>query len=165
MAHRKGTLTRAEEMQQTLEAIFGALRVEWHPSYRMLLLVSRLKSLHQASTALAQAKQPLNPCPQASHLHVILQAEEMQQAPLQQAAAPGAPAVVLRGASFSWVPGQPAVLSDISLQAAAGQLVMVVGEVGSGKSSLLAGLLGELCTTAVSGAVIMQLSRLGTHQT
>lgn len=73
----------------------------------------------------------------------------MQQAPLQPAAAPGAPAVSLRGASFAWGADQPAVLSDISLQAAAGQLVMVVGEVGSGKSSLLAGILGELRTTAV----------------
>jgi len=38
----------------------------------------------------------------------------------------------------------PPVLHDISLEAIKGQLVMVVGAVGSGKSSLIAALLGEL---------------------
>lgn len=77
----------------------------------------------------------------------------MQQVPIHPAVMPGVPAVTLRGASFSWAPSVPEVLSDISLQVRAGQLVMVVGEVGSGKSSLLAGLLGELCTLKVSARV------------
>ncbi len=38
----------------------------------------------------------------------------------------------------------PPVLHDICLEAIKGQLVMVVGVVGSGKSSLIAALLGEL---------------------
>ncbi len=38
----------------------------------------------------------------------------------------------------------PPALHDISLEAIKGQLVMVVGVVGSGKSSLIAALLGEL---------------------
>ena len=59
------------------------------------------------------------------------QAEEMEQAALQPAAAPGEPAVVVRGGEFAWETGAPAILRDINLRATAGQLVIVVGEVGS----------------------------------
>ena len=38
----------------------------------------------------------------------------------------------------------PPALHNVSLEATKGQLVMVVGVVGSGKSSLISSLLGEL---------------------
>ena len=50
----------------------------------------------------------------------------------------------MQHASFSWEKGAAAVLKQVSLKVNKGQLVMVVGPVGSGKSSLLAAILGEL---------------------
>jgi energy-coupling factor transporter ATP-binding protein EcfA2 len=61
-----------------------------------------------------------------------------------EAAQDGESAVKARWASFAWERQMPPALHDISLQAIKGQLVMVVGVVGSGKSSLIAALLGEL---------------------
>ena len=68
----------------------------------------------------------------------------MHQAPALPAAESGETAVGLRRASFAWGPGQTPTLHDVSLEARAGQLVMVVGDVGAGKSSLLAAILGEM---------------------
>lgn len=59
------------------------------------------------------------------------------------AAQDGELAVKAERASFAWEHEMPPVL-HISLEAIKGQLVMVVGAVGSGKSSLIAALLGEL---------------------
>lgn len=73
----------------------------------------------------------------------------MQQAPALPAAKPGEPAVKLSRASFAWAPGESPTLCDVSVEARAGQLVMVVGEVGAGKSSLLAAVLGEMQREAV----------------
>lgn len=61
------------------------------------------------------------------------------------AAAAGQPAIVAQSASFAWErQGGPPALHSLCLKAVQGQLVMVVGVVGSGKSSLIAALLGEL---------------------
>ena len=46
--------------------------------------------------------------------------------------------------TFGWSSTEPAFLQDIQLDVAPEQLVAVVGRVGSGKSSLLAALLGEM---------------------
>lgn len=46
--------------------------------------------------------------------------------------------------SFAWGPGEPAILKDINLRVDRGKLVAVVGAVGSGKTSLLSALLGEM---------------------
>jgi ATP-binding cassette subfamily C (CFTR/MRP) protein 1 len=60
--------------------------------------------------------------------------------------------VSIQGCSFSWSPGDAPVLHDLQLQVTSGQLVMVVGPVGSGKSSLLAAVLGEMVATAAAAA-------------
>lgn len=55
------------------------------------------------------------------------------------------PAVKMERASFNWDPeANIPTLTDINLQIPHGALVTVVGKVGSGKSSLLASILGEM---------------------
>jgi ABC-type transport system involved in cytochrome bd biosynthesis fused ATPase/permease subunit len=54
------------------------------------------------------------------------------------------PAVKITNGSFAWDAGSAAVLNDVSLEVPKGSLVIVVGPVGSGKSSLLSAVLGEM---------------------
>lgn len=55
------------------------------------------------------------------------------------------PAVTVTGASFKWEPNAEVhTLTDINLNAQRGSLTTVVGRVGSGKSSLLAAIMGEM---------------------
>lgn len=55
------------------------------------------------------------------------------------------PAVKVERASFNWDPeAKIPTLTNINLQIPHGALVTVVGKVGSGKSSLLASILGEM---------------------
>ncbi|KAH7620070.1 putative ABC transporter C family member 10 [Nannochloris sp. 'desiccata'] len=64
-------------------------------------------------------------------------------------------AVAIRGSpSFAWTPTYPPLLHDINFEIQAGQLVIVVGSVGSGKSSLLAALLGEMCMVKNNNRIV-----------
>ncbi|XP_070706055.1 multidrug resistance-associated protein 1-like [Pempheris klunzingeri] len=53
-------------------------------------------------------------------------------------------AVVVEGGSFSWTNDGPPCLQWINMKVKTGSLVAVVGHVGSGKSSLLSAMLGEM---------------------
>ncbi|KAJ1731945.1 hypothetical protein LPJ61_002284, partial [Coemansia biformis] len=71
------------------------------------------------------------------------------------------PAVVLDGCSFTRINGRGApVLEHVSLSAAAGELVAVVGKTGSGKSSLLLSICGELEMNEGTGAVTGRVAYL-----
>ena len=52
--------------------------------------------------------------------------------------------VVAEKASFAWGLNEEPILKDINLTIKKGQLVAVVGQVGSGKSSLISALLGDM---------------------
>ncbi|POW00076.1 hypothetical protein PSTT_13383 [Puccinia striiformis] len=52
--------------------------------------------------------------------------------------------VEVKDAHFTWTSGTDSTLSGISLSVPKGDLLAVVGRVGSGKSSLLSGILGEM---------------------
>ncbi|XP_077177738.1 ATP-binding cassette sub-family C member 8 isoform X3 [Paroedura picta] len=64
-------------------------------------------------------------------------------------------AVVTNG-FFTWTLEGPPALSNIDIQIPQGQLTMIVGQVGCGKSSLLLGILGEM--QKVSGSIIWNSS-------
>lgn len=81
-------------------------------------------------------------------IQAFMESDEMRQAPALPA---GAPTISVRGGAFSWGPGREVLLHDVDLSVAEGQLVIAVGAVGSGKTSLLAALLGEM--TARRGSV------------
>nr|XP_046230695.1 multidrug resistance-associated protein 1-like isoform X2 [Scatophagus argus] len=53
-------------------------------------------------------------------------------------------AVVIEGGCFSWANSGPSCLQRINMKVQTGSLVAVVGHVGSGKSSLLSAMLGEM---------------------
>lgn len=58
-------------------------------------------------------------------------------------------AIVIENATFSW--GDELILKNINLRIPEGSLVAVVGSIGSGKSSLISALLGDV--PKVSGRV------------
>ncbi|KAN0041553.1 hypothetical protein ACTFIV_004095 [Dictyostelium citrinum] len=67
-------------------------------------------------------------------------------------------AVKMDNATLEWEPNKP-VLHDITLKIKKGELVAIVGQVGSGKSSIVSSLVGDLDktkgTVAVSGSVAL----------
>ena len=68
----------------------------------------------------------------------------MVQPPLDPSAGAHQAAIRVTSGTFAWESeGEPA-LRSVNLEVLSGQLLMVVGEVGSGKSSLLSALLGEM---------------------
>ena len=70
--------------------------------------------------------------------------------PPSPAPQPQTPAVTVSAASFCWRCGGAAALRDVSLTVPRAKLTMIVGPIGSGKSSLVTALLGELCRTSGS---------------
>ena len=62
--------------------------------------------------------------------------------------------VNIKDGSFKWTPESVEVLQDINLSVEDGSLVAVVGAVGSGKSSLISSILGEM--TKSKGEVIVR---------
>jgi len=72
----------------------------------------------------------------------VAQAEVEPRAPIASGAS-GAPLAV-SAASFAWPSGGPRAISDVTCQLQRGQLMVVSGPVGCGKTALLEGLLGEL---------------------
>ena len=52
--------------------------------------------------------------------------------------------IVVKNASFSWIKGQEPSLKNISFRVKRKQLVAIVGQIGTGKSSLLSALLGNM---------------------
>lgn len=81
----------------------------------------------------------------------FMAADEMHQSSLRPM---GQPAVEVKSGSFSWGRNEPITLSDINLKVDCGQLVMVVGEVGSGKTSLLHAILGEMANRKGSVTIL-----------
>ena len=63
-----------------------------------------------------------------------------------QGEVPNAPRVTINDASFAWKQSEEPTLKHISLKIPEGSLKIIIGQVGSGKSSLLRAILGEMVT-------------------
>ncbi|KAJ8344971.1 hypothetical protein SKAU_G00291640 [Synaphobranchus kaupii] len=78
-------------------------------------------------------------------LRVFLSHEELEEDSVDKTAiAASSDSIVITNSTFGWSRTDPPTLKRISVQIPEGSLVAVVGHVGSGKSSLLSALLGEM---------------------
>ncbi|XP_043849386.1 multidrug resistance-associated protein 1-like [Dromiciops gliroides] len=57
---------------------------------------------------------------------------------------PGKYAIEFTDASFTWEKSQPPTLNDLNIKIPEGALVAIIGQIGSGKSSVLSAILGEM---------------------
>lgn len=56
--------------------------------------------------------------------------------------------IAIENATFKWASDEPTVLEDVNIHIKKGSLTAVVGTVGSGKSSLVSAILGEMSKTS-----------------
>ncbi|XP_064172603.1 multidrug resistance-associated protein 1 [Anguilla rostrata] len=77
-------------------------------------------------------------------LRVFLSHEELEDSVDNTAITSSSDSVVISNSTFSWSRTDPPTLKRINVRIPEGSLVAVVGHVGSGKSSLLSALLGEM---------------------
>ncbi|KAG7222014.1 hypothetical protein INR49_028178 [Caranx melampygus] len=120
-------------------ALFNILR------FPLNMLPMVISSMVQASVSLKR-------------LRVFLSHEELQEDSVEHQAAAGSPhSVSIVDGVFSWSKTESPTLKRLNVCIPEGSLVAVVGHVGSGKSSLLSALLGEMDklegTVAVKGSV------------
>ncbi|XP_053473507.1 multidrug resistance-associated protein 1 isoform X2 [Ictalurus furcatus] len=107
-------------------ALFNILR------FPLNMLPMVISSMVQASVSLKR-------------LRVFLSHEELEEDSVDRRADTGAPeSVRIVDGTFSWSKDDPPALKRINVCIPEGALVAVVGQVGSGKSSLLSALLGEM---------------------
>uniref|UniRef100_A0A3Q3IG20 Multidrug resistance-associated protein 1 n=1 Tax=Monopterus albus TaxID=43700 RepID=A0A3Q3IG20_MONAL len=120
-------------------ALFNILR------FPLNVLPMVISSIVQASVSLKR-------------LRVFLSHEELQEDSVERKAAVGSPhSISIVDGVFSWSKTESPTLKRLNVCIPEGSLVAVVGHVGSGKSSLLSALLGEMerleGTVAVKGSV------------
>lgn len=69
-------------------------------------------------------------------------------------------AITFKKATFYWEEGTSSTLETIDLNVGAGKLIAVIGPVGSGKSSLLSAILGEMYKSSGSIDVKVKTSHM-----
>ncbi|XP_056263509.1 multidrug resistance-associated protein 1 isoform X1 [Pseudoliparis swirei] len=119
-------------------ALFNILR------FPLNMLPMVISSMVQASVSLKR-------------LRVFLSHEELQEDSVEHEAVPASLSISMVDGVFSWSRAESPTLKRLNVCIPEGSLVAVVGHVGSGKSSLLSALLGEMDklegTVAVKGSV------------
>uniref|UniRef100_A0A8C7YZ28 Multidrug resistance-associated protein 1 n=1 Tax=Oryzias sinensis TaxID=183150 RepID=A0A8C7YZ28_9TELE len=107
-------------------ALFNILR------FPLNMLPMVISSMVQASVSLKR-------------LRVFLSHEELQEDSVERPTAGGSPySISIEDGVFSWSRSESPTLKRLNVRIPEGSLVAVVGHVGSGKSSLLSALLGEM---------------------
>eukprot|EP00127_Corallochytrium_limacisporum_P007530 Clim_evm52s253 gene=Clim_evmTU52s253 len=113
------------------------------------LLQFPLNMLPMLITSLVQAQVAAN------RIGKFLKHDELDPDNVQKEAfQPGQPVLEVRRGTFSWGSEDDHVLKDINLNVKPGEIVAVIGSVGSGKSSLLNAILGDMIK--VNGQVVQR---------
>ena len=77
-------------------------------------------------------------------MNKFLNREELKEKAVEETKRTENKIATIADGAFSWSSNEPPFLRGMNLEISSGQLFAVVGRVGSGKSSLLSALLGEL---------------------
>lgn len=124
-----------QDQPLTTEIVFPALALFNLLTFPLAVLPMVITSIVEASVAVGRITD-------------FLQAEELQPDAVTVGPAPkemGEETVIIRNGTFSWDRHQDRkALTDIDFTAYKGELTCIVGRVGSGKSSLLQSILGDL---------------------
>ncbi|XP_051242789.1 multidrug resistance-associated protein 1 isoform X4 [Dicentrarchus labrax] len=122
-------------------ALFNILR------FPLNMLPMVISSMVQASVSLKR-------------LRVFLSHEELQEDSVEHKAVAGSPhSISIVDGVFSWSRTESPILKKLTVHIPEGSLVAVVGHVGSGKSSLLSALLGEM--DKLEGTVTVKVADTG----
>lgn len=114
----------------TPDVAFPALSLFNLLRFPVMMFPSQLMDLVNAKVAL-------------NRIQNFMEQDEMQQAPISEDDNTQV-AIEIDNGTFSWHSEEEPVLRNISLSITKGQLVFVIGDVASGKSSLLSAILGEM---------------------
>lgn len=112
----------------TPDVAFPALSLFNLLRFPVMMFPSQLMDLVNAKVALKRIQQ-------------FMEQDEMHQAPVVE---DGQAAIEIENGFFSWHLSEEPILRNISVSIPQGQLVFVIGDVASGKSSLLSAILGEM---------------------
>ncbi|KAJ2431045.1 ATP-binding cassette glutathione S-conjugate transporter ycf1, partial [Coemansia sp. RSA 2531] len=93
---------------------------------------------------------------------ILLKGDYLSSLPHSEETSEAGPLVEMDSCSFTWGTGKNAknILSDVSLSASAGELVAIVGNTGSGKSSLLLAMCSEMEMTQGTGKLVGKIAYL-----
>jgi len=80
--------------------------------------------------------------------------EKDEEIPIESSVSSPVSAVSIRGADFTWSPTAEPVLHDITLQISMNSIEVLLGPIGSGKSTLIQGILGNARRTGGSVQVV-----------
>ncbi|RHY79259.1 hypothetical protein DYB30_004041, partial [Aphanomyces astaci] len=129
-------------MRQPLNAtkVFTVLTLFNLLKFPMLTLPSIIANLMQATVALRRIMEFLNMDEKKTH---IVLTPSSAPAEMVEVYASGNVDICVDNCSFGWDAGKP-LFKDVNLTVKRGELVIVHGSVGEGKSSLCAALLGEM---------------------
>ncbi|KAM9035585.1 ATP-binding cassette sub-family C member 2-like isoform 4-T4 [Sarcophilus harrisii] len=108
-----------------------------------VLKKSQMKNKDQQIKLLNEILQGIKTKISLGRLQDFLHAEELNPENIESHC-PRNFAVEFMDASFTWENGQPPILNDLNIKIPEGTLMAIIGQVGSGKSSVLSAILGEM---------------------
>ncbi|KAF6066553.1 ABC transporter transmembrane region family protein [Candida albicans] len=138
------TFALTQKQALTSDIVFPALALLNLLSGPLMELPAVITSMIEANVAIGRVKN-------------FLLSEEIDESMIRRLPPASGESVKIQNATFIGIDNRLPILKDIDFSVATGQLSCVVGKVGSGKTSLLYALLGQLITTQGKNAELPPL--------